>query len=402
MVNMSPCWDSSEADGAEADRAEDGEEQNGTEMSRRKRTAETERETAQRRPGRRARGRNAEEIAYLVKRGGIVPLRPIIRPAFDHLNTEVIHLIRDCWVETPSERPTIEKVRQKLRQMSAQRRVNLMDHVFDMLEQYANKLEEEVQERTKELEGEKRKSDILLYRMMPRQVADRLKLGQSVEPEQFDCVTVFFSDIVQFAALSNQMRPLQVVNLMNELYTIFDAIIDEHDVYKVESIGDGYLCVSGLPNRNGTLHAKHCADMAIKFIQALLNFRILDHPNERVRLRVGLHSGPCVAGVVGLAMPRYCLFGDTVNTASRMESSSSPNKIHMSREMHDLLHKNFNGSYHTESRGEVIIKGKGVMETFWLLGQAENGTTINADYAHQMHPPMNKFGEERNEIGKNA
>ncbi|KAL3101473.1 hypothetical protein niasHT_020792 [Heterodera trifolii] len=93
------------------------------------------------------------------------------------------------------------------------------------------------------------------------------------------------------------MRPLQVVNLMNELYTIFDAIIDEHDVYKVESIGDGYLCVSGLPNRNGTLHAKHCADMAIKFIQALLNFRILDHPNERVRLRVGLHSGPCVAGV---------------------------------------------------------------------------------------------------------
>ncbi|KAL3101468.1 hypothetical protein niasHT_020787 [Heterodera trifolii] len=168
------------------------------------------------------------------------------------------------------------------------------------------------------------------------------------------------------------MRPLQVVNLMNELYTIFDAIIDEHDVYKVESIGDGYLCVSGLPNRNGTLHAKHCADMAIKFIQALLNFRILDHPNERVRLRVGLHSGPCVAGVVGLAMPRYCLFGDTVNTASRMESSSSPNKIHMSKEMHDLLHKNFNGSYHTESRGEVIIKGKGVMETFWLLGQAED------------------------------
>ncbi|KAL3101471.1 hypothetical protein niasHT_020790 [Heterodera trifolii] len=103
------------------------------------------------------------------------------------------------------------------------------------------------------------------------------------------------------------MRPLQVVNLMNELYTIFDAIIDEHDVYKVESIGDGYLCVSGLPNRNGTLHAKHCADMAIKFIQALLNFRILDHPNERVRLRVGLHSGPCVAGVVANIVAKWQL-----------------------------------------------------------------------------------------------
>uniref|UniRef100_A0A183BV08 guanylate cyclase n=1 Tax=Globodera pallida TaxID=36090 RepID=A0A183BV08_GLOPA len=158
--------------------------------------------------------------------------------AVEEEGEQAIHLIRDCWVEAPNERPTIEKVRQKLRQMNAGQSVNLMDYVFGMLEQYANKLEEEVQERTRELEGEKRKSDILLYRMMPRQVADRLKLGQSVEPEHFEAVTVFFSDIVQFAALSSQMRPLQVVNLMNELYTTLDAIIDEHDAYKVESIGE--------------------------------------------------------------------------------------------------------------------------------------------------------------------
>ncbi|KAI3420092.1 hypothetical protein GPALN_003420 [Globodera pallida] len=367
MVNMSPCWENG---GAAEEEGEQAVHLSGE--PRRGRSTVT-------------RGRNSEEIAYLVKRGGLFPLRPSLRPAFDNLNPELIHLIRDCWVEAPNERPTIEKVRQKLRQMNAGQSVNLMDYVFGMLEQYANKLEEEVQERTRELEGEKRKSDILLYRMMPRQVADRLKLGQSVEPEHFEAVTVFFSDIVQFAALSSQMRPLQVVNLMNELYTTLDAIIDEHDAYKVESIGDGYLCVSGLPKRNGNLHGKECADMALEFMKALSDFRILDLPNERIRLRIGLHSGPCVAGVVGLAMPRYCLFGDTVNTASRMESSSSPNKIHISKATHTLLNANFDG-YIMESRGEVIIKGKGVMETFWLLGHAENGALPPNNAQHDRQP----------------
>uniref|UniRef100_A0A914HMJ9 Guanylate cyclase n=1 Tax=Globodera rostochiensis TaxID=31243 RepID=A0A914HMJ9_GLORO len=357
MVNMSPCWENG---GAAEEEGEQAVHLSGE--PRRGRSTVT-------------RARNAEEIAYLVKRGGLIPLRPSLRPAFDNLNPELIHLIRDCWVEAPNERPTIEKVRQKLRQMNAGQSVNLMDYVFGMLEQYANKLEEEVQERTRELEGEKRKSDILLYRMMPRQVADRLKL-----------------DIVQFAALSSQMRPLQVVNLMNELYTTLDAIIDEHDAYKVESIGDGYLCVSGLPKRNGNLHGKECADMALEFMKALSDFRILDLPNERIRLRIGLHSGPCVAGVVGLAMPRYCLFGDTVNTASRMESSSSPNKIHISKATHTLLSANFDG-YIMESRGEVIIKGKGVMETFWLLGHAENGA-LPANNAQQDRQPVTKADDD--------
>nr|AAG23825.1 guanylyl cyclase [Heterodera glycines] len=400
MVNMTPCWETNnEDDEADSDKsaADDQAVQQENAMSRRRTTTTT---AAQQRVKRRAPGgqqqrtgqrrQNAEEIVYLVKRGGLIPLRPTIRPALDNLNPELIHLIRDCWVESPAERPTIEKVRQKLRQMNAGQSINLMDHVFGMLEQYANKLEEDVHERTRELEEEKRKSDILLYRMMPRQVANSLKLGQSVEPEQFECVTVFFSDIVQFAALSNQMRPLHVVNLMNELYTTFDAIVDEHDVYKVESIGDGYLCVSGLPNRNGNLHAKQCADMALKFLNSLQSFRISEHSDQRIRLRIGLHSGPCVAGVVGLAMPRYCLFGDTVNTASRMESSSSANKIHISKETCILLHENSEGgAYLTESRGEVIIKGKGVMETFWLLGNAKiSGGTIGTNHSQAAERQM--------------
>uniref|UniRef100_A0A8L8KC60 Guanylate cyclase domain-containing protein n=1 Tax=Heligmosomoides polygyrus TaxID=6339 RepID=A0A8L8KC60_HELPZ len=153
-----------------------------------------------------------------------------------------------------------------------------------------------------------------------------LKLGLSVEPESFDSVTVFFSDVVSFTQLSAKGSPLQVVSLLNSLYTIFDSIIDSHDVYKVETIGDGYLCASGLPRRNGNQHIKEICSMSLKFMKALVGFRVPHLPNEEINLRIGFHSGSVVAGVVGLTMPRYCLFGDAVNTASRMESNGKLKK----------------------------------------------------------------------------
>ena len=315
------------------------------------------------------RYRDPEEIVYLVKRMRLPPARPALDAAVDDLNPALLHLIRDCWTDDPEGRPGIETVRQLLRTIlrNSNASTNLMDHVFMMMEQYANSLEEEVAERTRELMEEKKKSDLLLYRMLPQQVADRLKVGQGVEPEAYDSVTVFFSDVVQFTNLAARLKPLQVVNLLNELYTVFDNTISEYDVYKVETIGDGYLCVSGLPKRNGVDHVKHIAELSLQLIRALEHFSIPSLPGEKIRLRIGLHSGNCVAGVVGLTMPRYCLFGDSVNTASRMESSSMANRIQCSQDTHRLLQ--MVGGYVTESRGEVLIKGKGVMETFWLLGR---------------------------------
>ncbi|VDM80735.1 unnamed protein product [Strongylus vulgaris] len=180
-------------------------------------------------------------------------------------------------------------------------------------------------------------------------------MGEQIVPESFDSVSIFFSDIVSFTEFSSKCTPMQVVNFLNDIYTIFDSTIDERDVYKVETVGDAYLCVSGLPRRNGSEHIKEICLMSLSLLKDLRDFRVSHMPSYRVMIRIGVHTGPCVAGVVGLAMPKYCLFGDTVNTASRMESNGKPGKIHMSEQAAKLLEKMY-PEFRTEPRGEVLIK----------------------------------------------
>ncbi|CAJ0582466.1 unnamed protein product, partial [Mesorhabditis spiculigera] len=330
----------------------------------------------------------AEEVVHMVSKGLSPPMRPSLFPPDGvEISQSILLLIKDCWDEIPGKRPDINIVRTMMRNMHNGKQKNLMDHVLQTLEEHAESLEREVDSRTKELIDEKKKSDLLLYRMLPKQVADKLKLGQPIDPEGFESVTIFFSDVVGFTSIASRCTPLQVVNLLNGLYTIFDGIIEKHDAYKVETIGDGYLCVSGLPHRNGKRHIKEICDMSLELNSELRGFRVAHLPDVTVQIRVGVHTGPCVAGVVGLTMPRYCLFGDAVNTASRMESNGKAAMIHLSPEA--LAAVTNYGGYVTESRGEVIIKGKGVMETFWLLGRVgEVASTGRKAWATPPPKPM--------------
>lgn len=282
----------------------------------------------------------------------------------------VREILKECWAEKPEDRPDFKVIRAKLRPLRKGMRPNIFDNMMAMMEKYANNLEVLVDERTDQLQEEKKKTDALLLEMLPRPVAEQLKKGHKVEPESYDMVTIYFSDIVGFTAMSAESSPLQVVNFLNDLYTCFDSTIGNYDVYKVETIGDAYLVVSGLPIRNGNTHAAEIASMSLHLLDAVSEFKIRHRPNESLLLRIGIHTGPVCAGVVGLKMPRYCLFGDTVNTASRMESTGLPLRIHCSEECKQMLDEL--GGYFYEDRGLIQMKGKGEKRTYWLTGEDED------------------------------
>ncbi|MBN3297124.1 ANPRB protein, partial [Amia calva] len=232
--------------------------------------------------------------------------------------TEYSEMIIKCWNHNAVLRPTFEQVKKMLDKMNPHK-VSPVDMMMNLMEKYSKHLEAIVAERTQDLLQEKQKTDRLLYSMLPKPVADDLRQGYTTEAHSYSSATV---DIVGFTQLSGSSTPHQVVDFLNKLYTTFDDIIDNYDVYKVETIGDAYMVVSGVPDENGINHAGEIASMAVDLVNVCHTFKIPHKPDTQLKIRCGIHSGPVVAGVVGTKMPRYCLFGDTVNTASRMESTS--------------------------------------------------------------------------------
>ncbi|MEQ2266327.1 Retinal guanylyl cyclase 2 [Xenotaenia resolanae] len=292
--------------------------------------------------------------------------RPMVSP--DYAPMECIQLMKQCWTEQPDKRPTFDDIFDQFKNINKGKKTNIIDSMLRMLEQYSSNLEELIRERTEELEIEKQKTEKLLTQMLPTSVAEALMVGAVVEPEHFDNVSLYFSDIVGFTTISANSEPIEVVDLLNDLYTVFDAIIGNHDVYKVETIGDAYMVASGVPVPNDNRHASEIANMSLDILSAVGTFKMRHMPDVPVRIRIGLHTGPCVAGVVGLTMPRYCLFGDTVTTASRMESSGMPYRIHVHQSTVKVLQE-LNLGYKLQLRGRTEVKGKGIEETYWLTGR---------------------------------
>ena len=203
----------------------------------------------------------------------------------------------------------------------------------------------------------------LLLNILPEPIAQRLREGESVIADRFEDVTLMFADIVDFTSMSSRMSPSELVAVLNEVFTVFDALVVEHGLEKVKTIGDAYMVVGGIPTWSAD-HLERVASMALALAGSVA------HIEQAARLgiafRIGIHCGPVVAGVIGTRKFIYCVWGDTVNVASRMESHGIPGRIQVTHAVRERL----DGTFQFEARGLVDVKGKGPLPTWFLLPQS--------------------------------
>ena len=207
----------------------------------------------------------------------------------------------------------------------------------------------------------RKKSELLLLNILPQPVAERLKRGERTIAESFENVTVMFADLVNFTKFSTQTSPTELVEILNVIFSKFDRLADQQGVEKIKTIGDAYMVVAGLPTPRPD-HAQAIAQMALDMQAAIAQFNA--ETGGAFRLRIGINSGPVVAGVIGIKKFSYDLWGDTVNTASRMESHGIPGYIQVTAATYERL----KDQYVFVQRGPIEVKGKGEMTTYLLTG----------------------------------
>ncbi len=213
-----------------------------------------------------------------------------------------------------------------------------------------------------DLKREQEKSERLLLNILPAKIVEKLKDGQGTIAESFASASVLFADLCGFTEFSQTVDPQNLVSMLDEIFSTFDHLAAAHGIEKIKTIGDAYMAVAGLPVPRDD-HAEAMAAMALGMLEGFRG--VMKGRGLSMQVRIGIHSGPVVAGVIGRHKFIYDLWGDTVNMASRMESHGEPSRVHISQATRDLLQ----GKFRFADRGPIQVKGKGMMHTSFLLGR---------------------------------
>ena len=237
-----------------------------------------------------------------------------------------------------------------------------------LLSRTFNEMVTSIREKTETIELRNRENERLLLSILPRPIAERLKAGENSIADSFAEVSVLFADLVGFTKLSSNIPPTELVELLNQLFTKFDEAAERNGVEKIKTIGDAYMAVAGLPTPYPD-HARRIVDLALDMLDEIEAFN--SRYGVELALRIGVNSGPVVAGVIGSSKFIYDLWGDTVNVASRMESHGVPGMIQVTRAVYDEL----SGMHDFSERGLIEVKGKGSVET-WLL-RSRHGVALS-------------------------
>ncbi len=232
-----------------------------------------------------------------------------------------------------------------------------------LLDRHNKELELQVAERTKQLQAEKKKSDQLLLNVLPNEIATELKEKGEATPRHYEMVTILFTDFQEFTKLAAEASPQELIHTLNECYSAFDDIIDRHNIEKIKTIGDAYMCAGGLPSEN-TTNAIDMVDAACEIMQWVTtwNAKRVARGLNSWDVRIGIHTGKLIAGVIGKKKFAYDVWGDAVNTAARMESSGEAGKVNVSQATYDYIKDKYPCTY----RGKIQAKGKGEIDMYFV------------------------------------
>ncbi len=253
-------------------------------------------------------------------------------------------------------------------QLTIQSQQKLLQEQTKQLEELVERLQNEIKERQGvelALRLAQEKSDHLLLNILPAAIVENLKKGEGSAAERFDSATVLFADIVDFTSLAARISPLELVNFLNQIFSTFDKLTEKHGLEKIKTNGDAYMVVGGLPLPMAD-HAEAIANMALDMQAAIAHFET--DTGEPFQIRIGIHTGPVVAGVIGTKKFTYDLWGDTVNVASRMESQGLPGNIQVTTAIYEEL----KDRYVFQERGAIEVKGKGETITYWLKAKKDS------------------------------
>ncbi|CAD5117712.1 unnamed protein product [Dimorphilus gyrociliatus] len=276
----------------------------------------------------------------------------------------LLGIMRRCWREKKNRRPKVAELKETLDMISGTKSTA---ESIENMQRYNELLETVVEQRMKDLEEGKSRTKLLLSRMMPSACVERLLSEDDVPPEYFSSATICFVNISNFSALNARVRhPADLIELLDIIFDILDEVTSRHKVYHVDTIRQMHLYVSGLPQRTDR-HASIAADTAIDLLLWFQAASMTQLNGARAELRIGISTGPCIAALVGSERRFYTIYGDTVNLASRMESTGEASKAHISSTTAEALMEAKNASdYSIISRGATDVKGKGPIQTFWL------------------------------------
>lgn len=233
-----------------------------------------------------------------------------------------------------------------------------------------------------------RENERLLLNILPEEIAERLRQGETIIADRFDDVTLLFADIVGFTAMSSEMSATELVSVLNEVFTVFDDLVDRYRLDKVKTIGDAYMVIGGLLEDSQD-HTERVADLALALEERMEAIEAAARLG--VRFRIGINCGPVVAGVIGTKKFIYDVWGDTVNLASRMESLGVPGRVQVSGAVEERLR----GRYELEARGLIEVKGKGELPTWFLVG----GPGRRVGDGRQPRPDQQPISDQQPEAG---